>query len=127
LTRPWDGPTTPGAPQAWCRPGTLAFDPYCGTGSLLLAAARFGATVVGGDIDIRVLKLGKRNPKTGALEDNFSNFDQYGLPRPAGLLRMDASRLPFRRGLEGVRGAERSAARGLGAAGRAGNQGAGSV
>ncbi|GBF97951.1 hypothetical protein Rsub_10624 [Raphidocelis subcapitata] len=90
------------ANMAWCRPGSLVFDPYCGTGSLLLAAARFGSTVVGGDIDIRVIKLGKRNPKTGAVEDNFSNFEQYGLPHPAGLLRMDASRPPFRRGLEGL-------------------------
>ena len=99
-----DSPHPNTSPKAWCRPGSLVFDPYCGTGSLLLAAARFGSTVVGGDIDIRVIKLGKRNPKTGAVEDNFSNFEQYGLPHPAGLLRMDASRPPFRRGLEGVRG-----------------------
>ncbi len=43
--------------QAWARPGTLVWDPYCGTGSILLAAARFGAHVMGGDIDMRVLKL----------------------------------------------------------------------
>ena len=87
---------------AWARPGTLALDPYCGTGSVLVAAARLGATVVGGDIDMRVLKLGNANKKTGAAVDNFSNFEQYGLPWPAGLVRMDASRPPFRRGLEGA-------------------------
>lgn len=92
--------------QAWARPGSLIFDPYCGTGSLLIAAARLGSYVIGGDIDMRVLKLGKRNQKTGDPEDNFSNFAQYGLPWPAGLLRMDASRPPWRAGLREVRGGE---------------------
>jgi tRNA (guanine10-N2)-methyltransferase len=79
------------------------FDPFCGTGSILLAAARLGAVILGADIDMRVLRLERRNQKTGAPADVFANFDQYGLPWPAGLLRADASRLPFRRGLIGVR------------------------
>ena len=29
-------------------------DPYAGTGSILIAAAAFGAQVVGADIDVRV-------------------------------------------------------------------------
>jgi len=57
---------------------------------------------MGGDIDMRVLKLGNHNQKTGAAEDNYSNYRQYGLQWPVGLLRMDASRPPFRPGLEGV-------------------------
>ena len=31
-------------------------DPFCGTGSMLVAAACFGATTIGGDIDIRILR-----------------------------------------------------------------------
>lgn len=79
------------------------YDPYCGTGSILLAASKFGAHVFGADIDMRVLRLGKRNQKTGVPGDNFSNFEQYGLQWPVGLVRMDAGRPPFRAGLEEVR------------------------
>ncbi|KAI8466404.1 MAG: tRNA guanosine-2'-O-methyltransferase [Monoraphidium minutum] len=90
------------ANMAWVRPGQVVLDPFCGTGSILLAAAKRGAHVVGGDIDMRVLRLGKANQKTGEAADNFSNFRQYGLTWPAGLLRMDASRPPFRPGLTEV-------------------------
>ena len=34
--------------------GQLVMDPYAGTGSVMVAAAAFGAQVVGTDIDIRV-------------------------------------------------------------------------
>lgn len=37
----------------------LVFDPYAGTGSILIAAAARGAHVLGGDIDPRVISLGK--------------------------------------------------------------------
>ncbi len=35
------------------------FDPFAGTGSILVAAAHFGAITLGADIDIRVLRDGK--------------------------------------------------------------------
>lgn len=114
-------PCTHPSPQAWARPGSLVFDPYCGTGSLLVAAARLGAYVIGGDIDMRVLKVGKRNQKTGDPEDNFSNFSQYGLQWPAGLLRMDASRPPWRRGLREVRRAAQGCRRAGGASPQGGS------
>ena len=88
------------ANQAHAQPGALVFDPYAGTGSILIAAAARGARVVGGDIDIRVIKLGKVG-KDGVPRDVFSNFKQYGLPRPE-LLRMDAHAPPFRDGLTEV-------------------------
>ena len=34
--------------------GSYVLDPYAGTGSILIAAAAFGAQVVGADIDVRV-------------------------------------------------------------------------
>ncbi|KFG34354.1 putative methyltransferase, partial [Toxoplasma gondii GAB2-2007-GAL-DOM2] len=36
--------------------GTLVLDPFVGTGSILISASYYGATCVGSDIDIRVLK-----------------------------------------------------------------------
>jgi tRNA (guanine10-N2)-methyltransferase len=36
--------------------GKVAMDPFCGTGGILLALSHFGARVVGGEIDIRVVK-----------------------------------------------------------------------
>jgi tRNA (guanine10-N2)-methyltransferase len=38
------------------RPGSLVLDPFAGTGSILVAAASYGARVLGCDIDLRVLR-----------------------------------------------------------------------
>ena len=62
--------------------GSIVIDPFVGTGSILLSCALRGAYCVGTDIDIRVLR-GK-----GANQTVFSNFQQYGLPRPE-LIRSD--------------------------------------
>jgi tRNA (guanine10-N2)-methyltransferase len=88
--------------QAHIRQGSLVFDPYVGTGSILVAAAQRGAYVLGADIDPRVIREGKLNKATGQRSDIYSNFEQYGLQWPVGLLRMDAHRPPFRQNLEEV-------------------------
>jgi len=62
----------------------LAFDPFVGTGSILLSCGLRGARCVGTDIDLRVLR------GDGKKEDVFSNFRQYKLPRPE-LVRSDNS------------------------------------
>lgn len=62
--------------------GTIAFDPFVGTGSILLSCALRGAYCIGTDIDIRVL-LGK-----GQDENIVANFRQFELPRPE-LIRSD--------------------------------------
>jgi tRNA (guanine10-N2)-methyltransferase len=63
--------------------GSFVYDPFVGTGSILVACALKGAAhVVGADIDIRVLR-GK-----GPTENIQSNFAQFNLPRPE-LLRTD--------------------------------------
>ena len=41
------------ANQALIKPGFLMYDPFVGTGSFLVAAAYFGAFVLGSDIDGR--------------------------------------------------------------------------
>lgn len=48
-----------GRPQV--RKGILVSDPFVGTGSVLLAAAHHGAATLGSDIDMRVIRLGKKN------------------------------------------------------------------
>ncbi|CAJ1969576.1 unnamed protein product [Cylindrotheca closterium] len=62
--------------------GSVVFDPFVGTGSILLSCALRGAYCMGSDIDIRVLK--GRNKE----ETIWKNFDQYHLRRPE-LLRTD--------------------------------------
>ncbi|WIA11111.1 hypothetical protein OEZ85_011255 [Tetradesmus obliquus] len=84
---------------AQVRRSSLVLDPYVGTGSILIAAAARGAHTMGCDIDVRVLKHGRKCPKTGRQVDIYSNYEQYGLQYPVGLLRMDVHTHPFREGM----------------------------
>lgn len=77
--------------QGLARPGSLVFDPFCGTGSCLIPAAHFGSLTLGADIDIRVVKYGKRGHTI------WSNFEQYGLNAPVAILRADNHQQPWRR------------------------------
>lgn len=70
--------------------GDLVFDPFAGTGSLLIPPSHFGAIVFGSDIDIRVLKGYKVGYTKESLlmkkkgkENIFTNFIQYGLASPS--------------------------------------------
>jgi len=61
------------ANQALARPGSLIYDPFAGTGSLMISCSHFGAVTVGADIDKRILN-------GNGLDNNvFSNFKQYGI------------------------------------------------
>ncbi|KAH0434501.1 hypothetical protein IEQ34_026805 [Dendrobium chrysotoxum] len=86
------------ANQGLARPGKLIYDPFVGTGSILVAAAHFGAMTMGADIDIRVVRDG-RGPDCNV----WSNFEQYGLPKPLSLMRSDNNLPPWRSGLREVR------------------------
>ncbi|KAH9823687.1 tRNA (guanine(10)-N2)-methyltransferase [Teratosphaeria destructans] len=59
------------ANMAQAAPGTLAYDPFMGTGSFPVACAHFGASVFGSDLDGRSVR-GKPGRNVAA------NFDQYG-------------------------------------------------
>eukprot|EP00897_Mesotaenium_endlicherianum_P009267 jgi/Mesen1/8369/ME000464S07765 len=85
------------ANQAQARAGTLVYDPFAGTGSVLVAAAHFGAHTLGADIDIRVVRDG-RGPGCNV----WSNFSQYDLPAPVGLLRADNNSPPWRSDLHEI-------------------------
>lgn len=56
---------------ALARPGSMAYDPFMGTGSFPLACAHFGAAVFGSDMDGRSIR-GKKGRHVK------SNFEQYG-------------------------------------------------
>ncbi|PWN46901.1 hypothetical protein IE53DRAFT_390955 [Violaceomyces palustris] len=67
------------ASMALAGPGKICYDPFAGTGSLLYAAATFGAMTFGSDIDGRTMrgKSNKKDPKqsTGIM----MSAKQYGL------------------------------------------------
>ncbi|KAF3939412.1 hypothetical protein ABW19_dt0200731 [Dactylella cylindrospora] len=56
---------------ALCAPGKLAYDPFVGTGSFVVACAHFGALTFGSDIDGRMIR-GSKPGKTLR-----SNYNQY--------------------------------------------------
>jgi tRNA (guanine10-N2)-methyltransferase len=86
---------------ALVRKGSLVYDPFVGTGSILVSAAAWGAHVLGTDIDIRVIRDGKRD-KHGHHCNVYSNFRDYGLQDPVGLYRADMAHPPWRPGMEGI-------------------------
>jgi tRNA (guanine10-N2)-methyltransferase len=59
------------ANMALSAPGTLAYDPFMGTGSFPISCAHFGAAVFGSDLDGRSIR-GKKGRNVA------SNFKQYG-------------------------------------------------
>lgn len=62
--------------------GSFCFDPFVGTGSILVTCGLRGAYCFGSDIDLRVLRGRSSN------ENVLSNFRQYNLPKPE-LIRTD--------------------------------------
>ena len=100
---------------AQARSGGIVLDPFCGTGSMIVAAAHYGAMTMGLDIDPRVIKHGKSSVKKkkqgkfmetaedGSCVNVWSNFEQYGLQPPVALVHGDLHALPTRKfGLEGM-------------------------
>lgn len=63
------------ANQAMVKSGDLVFDPFVGTGSLLVAAAKFGGYVMGTDIDYLMLH-GKVNRNCFNVAKNGSIYSQ---------------------------------------------------
>lgn len=83
-------------------PNCISWDPFCGSGSIMLICARFGAAVFGSDIDYRVLHGGRCNSKQqGSKEVTLlDNFEFYKLPPPAMLLHADIGHLPTRASMQ---------------------------
>jgi len=51
--------------QAGIDSGSLVIDPFVGSGSLIVAAAQFGACVVGSDIDYLMLHAKNKSSRVG--------------------------------------------------------------
>lgn len=72
------------ANQGLCKPNDLMFDPFCGTGSMLIAGALFGSYVIGMDIDYLTLhaktKPSRALQKVRAADESIrANMKQYNL------------------------------------------------
>lgn len=71
------------ASLAQIQSGSIVYDPFVGTGSILVACALRGAShCIGSDLDVRVLRGKHRN------QNVYTNFAQFQLPRPE-LIRTD--------------------------------------
>ena len=89
--------------------GSLMLDPFCGTGSLMLTAARFGAYVIGTDIDYLTLhartkpsrvNCGKKRASDESLRKNFTQMGGKNLETQLlGVIVADASNPPYRKNL----------------------------
>ncbi|XP_034941114.1 LOW QUALITY PROTEIN: tRNA (guanine(10)-N2)-methyltransferase homolog [Chelonus insularis] len=71
------------ANQAKVTNGDIIFDPFVGTGSLLVAAAQFGGYILGADIDFMMLHARTRptriTQKTRSRDESVAaNMEQYG-------------------------------------------------
>ncbi|XP_058055723.1 tRNA (guanine(10)-N2)-methyltransferase homolog [Anopheles bellator] len=71
------------ANQALVQKGDLVLDPFAGSGSLLVAAAKFGAYVIGADIDYMIVhgksKPTRVNQKVREKDESiYANLQQYG-------------------------------------------------
>ncbi|KAL4892164.1 SIR2-domain-containing protein [Aspergillus ambiguus] len=65
------------ANMAHAAPGKIFFDPFVGTGSFCVAAAHFGASTLGADIDGRSFR--GKDQKKGEPIGLLANFLQYGI------------------------------------------------
>ncbi|XP_063091120.1 tRNA (guanine(10)-N2)-methyltransferase homolog isoform X2 [Cavia porcellus] len=83
----------------------VVFDPFVGTGSLLVASAHFGAYVCGTDIDYNTVhglgKATRKNQKWRGPDENIrANLRQYGLEKYyLDVLVSDASKPSWRKGM----------------------------
>lgn len=94
--------------QSLIQEGSLVYDPFVGTGGLLIPPASMGAITFGSDLDIRVLngysvgRINKRSPfyKEEKKYELYTpkinlNFEQYGFLTP-NIIRIDSTTINFR-------------------------------
>ncbi|KAH0622284.1 hypothetical protein JD844_024452 [Phrynosoma platyrhinos] len=88
------------------KPNDVVFDPFVGTGGLLIASAHFGAYVCGTDIDYSTVhglgKASRKNQKWRGPDENIrANLRQYGLEKHyLDVLVSDASRTIWKKGVQ---------------------------
>ena len=86
-------------------PGSLCYDPFVGTGSIIVACSHFGGYAGGNDIDYNIVygrgKSSRANSKNFREKDeiiatNYENYDLRG--RYWDVMAGDATNIPFRVG-----------------------------
>ncbi|XP_066926042.1 tRNA (guanine(10)-N2)-methyltransferase homolog [Clytia hemisphaerica] len=91
------------ANQAQVRKGSFCYDPFVGTGSIIVACSHFGAMCGGNDIDYNIIygrgkssRAGNKNyrAKDEIIRTNFENYDL--LPFYWDIMAADATHAPFR-------------------------------
>ncbi|XP_061479761.1 tRNA (guanine(10)-N2)-methyltransferase homolog isoform X1 [Rhineura floridana] len=88
------------------KPNDVVYDPFVGTGGLLIASAHFGAYVCGTDIDYSTVhglgKASRKNQKWRGPDENIrANLCQYGLEKHyLDVLVSDASKPIWRKGVK---------------------------
>lgn len=91
------------ANHAKVKQNDLVFDPFVGTGSLLVACSQFGAYVCGTDIDFNIIhgkgRSSRKNQKWRGPDENIrANLRQYGRENMyLDVMVSDASKLVWRR------------------------------
>ncbi|XP_071892137.1 tRNA (guanine(10)-N(2))-methyltransferase homolog isoform X4 [Anas platyrhynchos] len=87
------------------KPNDIVYDPFVGTGGLLISSAHFGAYVCGTDIDYNTIhglgKASRKNQKWRGPDENIrANLRQYGLEKYyLDALVSDSSRPVWRKGM----------------------------
>ncbi|XP_009983619.1 PREDICTED: tRNA (guanine(10)-N2)-methyltransferase homolog, partial [Tauraco erythrolophus] len=87
------------------KPDDVVYDPFVGTGGLLISSAHFGAYVCGADIDYNTIhglgKASRKNQKWRGPDENIrANLRQYGLEKYyLDALVADSSRPIWRKGM----------------------------
>lgn len=81
------------ASQALASPGKAVWDPFAGTGSMLLTCAEFGCVVWGSDIDGRQMRGVSSSTREKRLERARKEGISEGRSCHCGLVRVVASRL----------------------------------
>ena len=79
--------------------GKFVYDPFCGTGGLMIASAALRGVCFGSDIDVRVLRgefvsYIHKQVSENQSKDIFENFKYYNLPVPE-IMAMDNSHTSF--------------------------------
>ncbi|KFO62370.1 tRNA (guanine(10)-N2)-methyltransferase [Corvus brachyrhynchos] len=93
------------ANHARVKPNDVVYDPFVGTGGLLISSAHFGAYVCGTDIDYNTIhglgKASRKNQKWRGPDENIrANLRQYGLEKYyLDALVADSSRPIWREGM----------------------------
>src|SRR5262245_51096053 len=77
--------------------GPPLLDPWCGAGTILAEAGKFGAAGGGGDSDMSAVSAGRVNVSAAGVSASINAWDACALPIPDGSVERIVSNLPWGR------------------------------